>query len=147
MLFHLPPVLHICVSELDSTGSGNGLSPVRRQAITWANDVLLSIRPLATNFCEILIEIQNSSFRKMHLKTLFAKWQPFWPGEMSSRSMIRYGITGPQWVQATYCMWQVRSGQRYMHVYLHHKKGNDIISPWIICHTYTWHKWTASQYI
>ena len=40
-------------------GSGNGLSPVRRQAITWANALLLSIRPMGTIFCEIWIKIQN----------------------------------------------------------------------------------------
>ena len=30
-------------------GSGNGLAPVRYQAITWTNDDLLSIGPLGTN--------------------------------------------------------------------------------------------------
>ena len=29
---------HICVSKLTITGSGNGLSPGRRQAIIWTND-------------------------------------------------------------------------------------------------------------
>ena len=32
-LTHLPLVPHICVSELVSIRSGNGLSPIRRQAI------------------------------------------------------------------------------------------------------------------
>ena len=45
-LTHLPQVPHICVSELSSIGSGYGLSPVRRQAITWTNAELLSIGPL-----------------------------------------------------------------------------------------------------
>ena len=36
-----------------SIGSGNGLSPNRRQAITWINAILLLIRPLGTNFSEI----------------------------------------------------------------------------------------------
>ena len=35
-----------------SIGSGNGLSPVRRQAITWINTDLLSIGPLGTNLSE-----------------------------------------------------------------------------------------------
>ena len=34
----------------------NGLAPVRRQAITWTNAGLLSIRPLGTNFSEIRIK-------------------------------------------------------------------------------------------
>ena len=54
-----------------------GLSPVRRQAITWTNADLLSIRPLGTNFSEILIEIQNFSFTKIHLKVSSVKWWPF----------------------------------------------------------------------
>ena len=36
-------------------GSGDGLSPVRRQAITWTNAALLSIGPLWTNVSEIWI--------------------------------------------------------------------------------------------
>ena len=34
-------------------GSGNGLLPVRHQAITWTNAGLLSIVPLGTNLSEI----------------------------------------------------------------------------------------------
>ena len=58
-------------------GSDNGLSPIRREAIILTNAVLLSIRPLRTNFSEILIKIQNLSFTKMHQKILSAKWRPF----------------------------------------------------------------------
>ena len=76
-LTHLPLALHICVSELIGTGSGNGLSPVLHQAITWTNADLLSIGPLGTNFIEIWIKIQKFSFLKMPLKMLSAKWQPF----------------------------------------------------------------------
>ena len=35
-------------------GSDNGLSPGRRQAIIWTNTGILLIRPLGTNFSEIL---------------------------------------------------------------------------------------------
>ena len=38
-----------CVGKLVSIGSGNGLSPARRQAITWTNDDLLSIGLLFMN--------------------------------------------------------------------------------------------------
>ena len=60
--------------------SGNGLSPVRRKAITLTYAGLLSIGPLETNFSEIRIEIQNVLYMKMQLATPFAKWQPFYPG-------------------------------------------------------------------
>ena len=62
-----------------SIGSGNGLAPVGRQAITWNNAALLLIGPLGTNFSEILIIIPNVSFTKMHLKTSSAKWRPLRP--------------------------------------------------------------------
>ena len=61
-------------------GPGNGLSPVRHQAITWTNAGLLSIRPLGTNFSEIRIKTQKISFKEMHLKMLSAKQRPFCPG-------------------------------------------------------------------
>ena len=63
-----------------SIGSDNGLSPIRRQAITWTNAGLLSIEPLGTNFSEIWIEILAFSFRKMRLKMLLPKWRPSCPG-------------------------------------------------------------------
>ena len=44
-LTHLPLVPHICVIELVSICSHDGLSPVRRQAVTRANGDLLSIGP------------------------------------------------------------------------------------------------------
>ena len=68
---------HICVGKLIIIGSGNGLSPGRRQAIIWTNAGILLIGPLGTNFIEILIGIQAFSFKKMHLKMPSAKWRPF----------------------------------------------------------------------
>ena len=50
--------MHICVSKLAIIGSDNGLLPGRRQAIIWTSAGILLIRPLGTNFGEILIEIQ-----------------------------------------------------------------------------------------
>ena len=61
-------------------GSNNGLSPIRRQAITYTNAGLLSMRPLGTGFSEILIKIQNFPLTKMHLKITSVKWRPFCPG-------------------------------------------------------------------
>ena len=42
-------------------GSDNGLSPDRLKAIIWINTGILSIRPLETNFGEILIDIKTFS--------------------------------------------------------------------------------------
>ena len=67
---------HICVVELTTIGSDNGLSPGRRQAIIWNNAGILLIGPLGTNFNEILIEIHTFSFKKMHLKMSSGKWRP-----------------------------------------------------------------------
>ena len=46
-------------------GSVNGLSPVRRQAITWTNAGLLSIGPLRTNFSEIWIKIKQEQLERL----------------------------------------------------------------------------------
>ena len=75
-LTHWGRVTHICVVELTTIGSDNGLSPGRRQAIIWNNAGILLIGPLGTNFNEILIEIHTFSFNKMHLKMSSGKWQP-----------------------------------------------------------------------
>ena len=68
VLTHWGRVTHICVGNLAIIGSDNGLSPGRRQAIIWTSAGILLIRPLGTNFSELLIGIQTFSFRKMHLK-------------------------------------------------------------------------------
>ena len=56
---------HICVSKLTIIGSDNGLSPGRRQAITWTNVGILLIGPLGTNFSEMLIKIQENPFENV----------------------------------------------------------------------------------
>ena len=68
---------HICVSDLISIGSDNGLSPGRRQAIIRTNAGILLIRPLGTNFSEFLVEILIFSLQKMRLKVASAKRRPF----------------------------------------------------------------------
>ena len=70
-------VTHICVSELPSIGSDNGLAPGRHQVIILTNDGILLIRTLGINFSEILSEIQSFSFKKMYLKTSSGKRRPY----------------------------------------------------------------------
>ena len=74
---HWGRVTHICVSRLTITGSDNGLSPERRQAIICTCAGILLIRPLGTNFSEILIGVQTLSFKKMEFNMSSAKWRPF----------------------------------------------------------------------
>ena len=76
-LTHWGRVTHICVGKLTIIGSNNGLSPGRRQAITWTNAGILLIRPIGTNFSENLIRTQTLSFKKIPLKMSSAKWRPF----------------------------------------------------------------------
>ena len=71
-----PLVLLYASANWVSIGSDKGLSPVRRQAITWTNADVLS----ETKFREIRIKIQNVYFTKIHLKMSSAKWRPFCPG-------------------------------------------------------------------
>ena len=69
---------HICVGNLTTIGSDNGLSPGRRQAVIWTNAGILLLDPsIWTNFSEILIEIPTFSYKKMRLKVSSAKWRPF----------------------------------------------------------------------
>ena len=56
----LSPVLNMYGSvNWVSIGSGHGLSPVRRQAITWTNADLLSNGPIVTDFSEIELKINK----------------------------------------------------------------------------------------
>ena len=87
-LTHWGRVTHICVSKLTTTGSDNGLSPGRRQAIIWTNGGMLLIGPLGTNFSEILSEIHTLSFKKMHLKMSSAKWRPFVSASMCQQTPL-----------------------------------------------------------
>ena len=63
-LIHWGRVTHICVSYPTITGSDNGLSPGRRQAIILINAGKLLIGPLETNVSDILIEIHTFSFQE-----------------------------------------------------------------------------------
>ena len=73
---HWGRVMHICVSNLTSICSDNGLSPGRHQAIIWTNAGILLIRPLGTN----LWNINRNSYiftKYMHLKMSSGKRWPF----------------------------------------------------------------------
>ena len=102
---------HICVSRLTIIGPDNGLSPGRRQAITWTHDGILLTGPLGTNLSEILSKIHTFSFKKMHLKTSSVKWRPFWLG--LNVLMITSGITWQrgQWRSVYLTHWDRENGR------------------------------------
>ena len=81
-LTHWGRVTHICVSKLTIIGSDNSLSPGRRQAIIWTNVGILLIRPLGTNFSEILIEIHAFYSRKCIGKCSLENGGHFVPASM-----------------------------------------------------------------
>ena len=72
-----------------SIGSGNGLSLLRRQAITWTNAGLLSIGPLGINFSEIwIIGIISFLFMKMYLKMSSVRIVAIWSSEKWVTSLM-----------------------------------------------------------
>ena len=95
VITHWGRVTHICVSNLATIGSDNGLSPGRRQAIIWTNAGILFIGPLGTNFSEILIEILTFSMKKMHLKVSSGKWRPF---------CLSLNVSLPVWYPNYWCI-------------------------------------------
>ena len=76
-LTHWGRVTHVCITNLTTICSDNGLLLGQRQAIIWTNAGIFLIGPLGTNFNEILIEIHIFSFKKIHFKMPSGKWQPF----------------------------------------------------------------------
>ena len=123
-----------------SIGSGNGLSPARRQAITWTNAGLLSIGHLGTNCSEIRIEIQKFSFMKMHLNLSPAKWRPFCPGEGEL-------IPGPWPTRASYCPIELcwyQLNHRIIPVYIPRSLGWPPLTPTSGTHFTTEILWKSS---
>ena len=68
-------VMQICVGNLNTIVSDNGLSPGRHQATICTNAGIMLIGSLGTNFGEILIQI--FSFKKIQLKISSGKWRSF----------------------------------------------------------------------
>ena len=102
VLTHWGRVTHICVSDLTSSGSDNGLPPGRRQAIIRTNAGILLIRPLGTNFIEFLVEILITSFKKIRLRVSSAKRRPFCLGlNELNLPMLKAEYSGNIW----YCRW------------------------------------------
>ena len=80
---------HICVGNITIIGSDNGLSPGRRQVIFWISDGILWIRPLGTNFSEILIAFW---LKKMRLNVSSAKWRPICLGLNVLRALRQHYV-------------------------------------------------------
>ena len=126
-LTHWGQVTHICVSDLTSIGSDNGLSHGRRQAIIRTNAGILLIRTLGTNFSEILSKINSFSFTKMYLKMSSTKWRLF-----------RLGLNELKWLLMTW--WHKEPGHQQswywpssprIFQFRHQKGQNDYEKCWI----------------
>ena len=70
-----PPSAAYVSVNCNNIGSDNGLSPIQHQSIIQTNAGILLIGPLGTSFSKI--SIKTFSLKKMPLKVLSAKWQPF----------------------------------------------------------------------
>ena len=73
---HRGRVTHICVDNLTTIASDNGLPPSQHQAIIWTN-VHWTLR---NKLQSKSIEMYTFSFRKMHLKMSPGKWRSIWFG-------------------------------------------------------------------
>ena len=153
-LTHWGRVTHICVGELTIIGSDNGLSPGRRQAIIWTNAGILLIRPLATNFSEILLGIQTFSFKKMHLKMSSAKWRPFVSASMCFKLIYCYYFTqmcqfvSPSWLfgckeftpnlQSTHKSWKLMYAHSVLQLLMHrcYSTRPSVSRVLVKCHLY-----------
>ena len=56
------------------TGSGNGLTPTRHQAITWTNADILPVGHLVINFSNIFVKISKVFCNKIHLDAVWKCW-------------------------------------------------------------------------
>ena len=86
---------HICVGNLTVIG----LSPGRRQAIIWTNDGILLIRTLGTNFSEILIKIQNFSFKRNIIKNIVCEMAAILSRGISVNGRYSWGFLHWYWKQ------------------------------------------------
>ena len=101
---------HICVGNLTIIGSDNGLSPGRRQAITWTNVGILLIGPLGTNYSEMLIEIRTFSFKKIHFKMSSGKWRPFCLGLNVLKDILHHRSMTPKYLMPTAIEYMIDHG-------------------------------------
>ena len=62
--------MHMCVNKITIIGSDNGLWLCRHQGIILTSAGIFLIRTWGTNYSHILIAINASLFRKLHLKCL-----------------------------------------------------------------------------
>ena len=125
------------VIKLTIVGSENGLSPIRRHAITWSSTDLLSIRPFRTNFNEIWIETYNFPIKEMHLKCRLQNWRP-----ICSCNSISHRIIFSRSPDATLPLLQLQHGkskQRRFYDYNVQKVNNkwvrqyNVPAPFFLC--------------
>ena len=74
---HKGRVTYICVGNLTTIASEDDLLPSWHQAFIWTCAGILLIKPLRTNFSDILMEIHIFSFTNMQLNMSSIKGWPF----------------------------------------------------------------------
>ena len=104
-----PSDTYICVNKLNTIGSGNGLAPGRRQAITWTNARILSIGHLATpqrNFNRNSSNsIKENAFQNIVWKmVVILTWPQCIKGLMALMCNILYIWSRYQW-NIRYTLW------------------------------------------
>ena len=125
LLTHWGRVTHICVSRQTITGSDNGLSLGRRQAIIWTYAGILLIGPLGTNFSENLIKILTFPLTKIRLKLAAILSRP----QCVSRNLSPITASN-QWCLCQCCVYLVRSDITELNWI---EIGFLLFSFWIIC--------------
>ena len=93
--------MHICVCDLTTIGSNNGLSPGRRLAIIWTIVWLLLVEPLRANFSEVVIEIHTFPLKKIQLEISSVKWHLF----RTCLNVLRLKRLSSSSHPATLCLW------------------------------------------
>ena len=69
---------HVASGILVSIGSGNGLSPVKHQAITWSHADPLLTTSLGTNFSEIWVKYKDFFFQNHAFEIVACKMSTIW---------------------------------------------------------------------
>ena len=148
VLTHGGRVRHIWISKLTTVGSDNGLSPDRRQAITWTNAEILLIQTSTTNLIEIISDIHTFPFLKMHLKMPSATFyrpqcvKHVWTLKLAGRQASYFiDCSGVEGSQGDVSLWSPFANTVYLRLW--HAWVNDCIPSyfygcdWLLMHSLT----------
>ena len=110
------PHINVSVNSI-SIGSGNGLSPVRRQAITWTNAGFLSIGTLGTNLSEIWntnIFNHENAFESIVCEMVAILFRGRWVNSLKPGEPCRCQWIGSPWIPVMACCWCLMVPNHYL---------------------------------